>query len=210
MSQQEGRDYWERHAHRYDASVGVLRGPMRRMTEMAADAVRDLPKVLEVAAGTGLVTAALAKAAKQVVATDYSAAMVGELSRRIVALGVLNVHVQESDLYSLPFPPKTFDAVVAANVLHLVPDVAGALQALRRVVKPAGRVLVPTFCHGETLLSSVVSRCLSLSGFPGRRRLTAEGLRALVEAEGLRVEKSVILAGVIPITYVEAVVEDAP
>jgi ubiquinone/menaquinone biosynthesis C-methylase UbiE len=44
-------------------------------------------------------------------------------------------------LCALRFDDGTFDAVVAANVLHLVPDLPGALAALRRVLKPGGRII---------------------------------------------------------------------
>ena len=99
----------------------------------------------------------------------------------------------------------SFDAVVAANVLHLVPDLPGALASLRRVVKPGGRLIVPTFCHDETALSWVVSRALAVTGFPGHRRFTAATLRREVETGGVRTTRMEVLPGLIPIGYVEGV-----
>lgn len=54
------KSYWERHARGYDLSLYVLGRPFPRMRELAANAVRGA-KVLEVAAGTGMLTVALAK-----------------------------------------------------------------------------------------------------------------------------------------------------
>lgn len=84
-----------------------------------------------------------------------------------------------------------------------MPDLPGALDALRRVVKPGGRVIVPTFCHDETPVSWVVSRALAVTGFPGHRRFTAKSLRQAVEAAGVRVTRTETLPGLIPIGYVE-------
>lgn len=202
-NERNDRDYWDRHTRNYDRSMMFLGRPIPRMVELAAEAVTGLEHVLEVAAGTGIVTPALARGVKDVIATDYSAAMTETLEQRVRAAGITNVHCEQADIYALRFEPATFDAVVAANVLHLVPDLAGAIAALRRVLKPGGRVIVPTFCHDETALSWVVSRVLAITGFPGHRRFTVRSLREAVESAGLRVTKAETLPGLIPIGYVE-------
>ena len=197
------RSYWDKHAKNYDRSMSLLGRPIPRMVELAGEATRGLGRVLEVAAGTGLVTPALAAGAGEVIATDYSAAMVAALEQRVRDAGVANVRCERADLYALRFDAGTFDAVVAANVLHLVPDLPGALAALRRVVRPGGRIVVPTFCHDETGLSWVVSRALAVTGFPGHRRFTSKSLRQAVEDAGVRVTRAEVLPGVIAIGYVE-------
>lgn len=200
---EKDKHYWDKHAKNYDRSMSLLGRPIPRMVELAGEATHGLGRVLEVAAGTGLVTPALAAGAGEVVATDYSAAMVAALEGRVQRAGVTNVLCEQADIYALRFEDGAFDAVVAANVLHLVPDLAGALAALRRVVKPGGKVVVPTFCHDETALSWMVSRVLAVTGFPGHRRFTAKSLRQAVEAAGLRVTRAETLSGLIPIGYVE-------
>lgn len=204
----EGRKYWDTHAKNYDRSMALLGGPIPRMVELAGEGVRGVARVLEVAAGTGLVTPALAAAANDVVATDYSAAMVATLQRRVGDAGLTNVRFEQADLYALRFEPHTFDAVVAANVLHLVPDLRGALAALQRVTRPGGRIIVPTYCHDETALSWLVSRVLAVTGFPGHRRFTVRSLREAVEAAGVRVTRSETLPGLIPISYIEGTFTD--
>lgn len=197
------RSYWDKHAKTYDRSMSLLGRPIPRMIELAGQAVYGLKHVLEVAAGTGLVTAGLAAGSDEVIATDYSGEMVAAVERRVREAGVTNVRCERADLYALRFDDATFDAVVAANVLHLVPDLPVALAALRRVLKPGGRVIVPTFCHDETVLSWVASRALAVTGFPGHRRFTAKSLQRAVEASGVRVSRVETLPGVIPIAYVE-------
>jgi phosphatidylethanolamine/phosphatidyl-N-methylethanolamine N-methyltransferase len=203
MSEQEDREYWSRHAKNYDRSMALLGGPIPRMVELAAQAVQGASKVLEVAAGTGLVTPALSRAAHEVVATDYAAGMIATLEARVRAQGLANVRCERADLYALRFEPESFDAVVAANVLHLVPDLTGALSALRRVLRPGGRLVAPTYCHDETPISWFVSRTLALTGFPGHRRFRASTLRQALESAGLRVGHAETLQGVIPIGYID-------
>ena len=200
------RDYWERHARNYDASVRwVLGRPMPRMLELASEAVRGRAMVLEVAAGTGIVTSAIARTSDTVVATDYAAAMVESLEVRVQGDGLSNVTCEQADIYALPYAAGEFDAVVAANVLHLVPELPTAVQALRSVTKPGGMLVAPTFCHDETKTSWLVSRLLAVSGFPGYRRFTMRSLRGALEDNGLQIARAELLPGLIPIGFIEAV-----
>lgn len=213
------REYWDRHARNYDRSMRVLGGPMPRMLALVAQTVRAELRpggeVLEVAAGTGLVTEVLAEIAVDtgatVTATDYSEEMVREVRLRMEQRGLSRVvWCEEADLYELLYEDASFDVVVAANVLHLVPDLPRALAALLRVLRPGGRLVVPTFCHDQTWWSRLVSRVLALTGFPGHRRFSTTSLRAAVQAAGAEVARVETLRGLLPIGYVEAIWPGAP
>jgi ubiquinone/menaquinone biosynthesis C-methylase UbiE len=175
------------------------------MLELTSEAVRGCERVLEVAAGTGLLTGTLARSAQEITATDYADEMVQILTQRVRDADLGNVSCEQADIYALRFAPSTFDAVVAANVLHLVPDLDGALVALQRVLKPGGKLVVPTFCHDETWLSWLVSRLLAITGFPSHRRFTARSLRETLDQAGLRIDRAESLPGLIPIGYVQGV-----
>jgi ubiquinone/menaquinone biosynthesis C-methylase UbiE len=199
------RNYWEKHARNYDASLKwVLGRPLPRMLELSSEAVRGKRSVLEAAAGTGIITSAIAQTSESVVATDYANAMVEALEQRIEDAGFTNVTCEQADIYALPYEAGEFDAVVAANVLHLVPDLPAAIQSLRRVTKPGGVLIAPTFCHDQTKLSWLVSRVLAVSGFPGHRRFTLRSLQSGLEENGLKVVNIELLPGLIPIGFVEA------
>jgi len=202
---QSGRAYWERHAKRYDRSTRFLSRPVPRMLELAVAAVQGKLRVLEVAAGTGLLTAAIAPVVGELLATDYAEAMVSQLEAHVKASDLANVTCEQADLYELRFEDASFDAVVAANVLHLVPDVERALGSLRRVLRPGGVLVAPTYLHDQTLRAAVLSRVFALTGFPGQRRFTQASLRAAIERAGLRVVQDETIPGPFPIGHVAAV-----
>lgn len=202
-----GRSYWERHVQLYDLTLRVLAKPAPRMIELAVTAVAGANNVLEVGAGTGLLTMPLAQTVNQHTATDYADGMVEKLRARLAAAGVTNVRCEQADLYALPYEAAAFDAVVAANVLHLVPDLSRALAALRRVVRPQGLVVVPTFCHGQTTTSRLLSAMFSVTGFPAQRQFTSSSLRNALAGEGLRIGHCELIAGPVPITYVHGTFE---
>jgi phosphatidylethanolamine/phosphatidyl-N-methylethanolamine N-methyltransferase len=198
------RAYWDRHARHYDRSMAVLGRPLPRAVALVQEEVGGLASVLEVAAGTGLFTLPIAAVAGRVVATDFSPAMVDVLRERLAERGVRNVECAARDLYALGYPPESFDAVVCANVLHLVPDLEGALAALRAAVRPGGRLVAPTFAHGETALARLLSHASRLVRFPVRRRLTTATLAAAVRAAGLEVSRAEAIPGIFPIAFVAA------
>ena len=200
----DGKTYWERHARRYDKATRFLARPVPRMLELAVGAANGRARVLEVAAGTGLVTTAIAPVVGALVATDYAEAMVQQLEARVRSAGLANVACEQADLYALRFDDASFDAVFAANVLHLVPDLERALTSLRRVLKSDGLLVAPTYLHDETIAAAVLSRLFGLTGFPGRRRFTAKSLRASLEAAGFRIVHAETIAGPFPIGYVAA------
>lgn len=126
-------------------------------------------RMLDVACGTGIVArqaAPLVGANGQVVALDMNPAMLA-VARAQPAPAGATIRWQEGNAMALPFPDDTFDVVLCQHGLQFVPDRAGAVREMRRVLVPGGRALVivlqalarhPVF---EALMESV-ARHLSL------------------------------------------------
>jgi len=104
----------------------------------------------------------------------------------------------------LDFGDANFDAVVAANLLHLLDDPRRALAEMRRVLRPGGLLCVPTFAHGENLRARIVSHLLSARGFPVVTRFRGAGLRNLVEACGFETVDEACMPGILPVRYLLA------
>ena len=97
-----------------------------------------LSRILEVAAGTGVVTRALASALPEsvsIVATDLNQAMLDQAA----AVGTERpVEWRQADAARLPFPEETFDAVVCQFGAMFFPDRPLAFSEARRVLRPGG------------------------------------------------------------------------
>lgn len=207
---QSGAEFWRRNARRYDRVTLLLNRRFAEIGSLAAEDLRGCRRVVEIAAGTGLVTERLAADVAELVATDRSPEMLAILTERIAARGLGNVTVQEADAVSLPFPDDAFDGAVAANVLHLLADPEAAIRELTRVVRDGGVVCAPTFAHGETLLAGAVSRLLSVAGFRVRSRFRGSELRQLLTASGCSVVREALVPGVLPLQYVAIRVSKKP
>ena len=101
-------------------------------------ASRSPASVLEIAAGTGVVTRTIASVLPRevaIVATDLNQAMLDYA----MALGTVRpVEWQRADALELPFPDATFDAVVCQFGAMFFPDKSKAFGEARRVLRPRG------------------------------------------------------------------------
>lgn len=98
---------------------------------VAALAPRPNDVVLELAAGTGDLTAALAGRVRQVISTDLSAEMVAAAERRALR----GVEHRVMDMQAIELPDASVDGVVSRFGLMLVPDQVRALREARRVLR---------------------------------------------------------------------------
>jgi demethylmenaquinone methyltransferase/2-methoxy-6-polyprenyl-1,4-benzoquinol methylase len=99
--------------------------------------------ILDVAAGTGTSSAALAAGGARVVALDFSAGMIAVGRRR--QAGNPNVEFVQGDALKLPFEDDSFDAVTISFGLRNIVDPSAALAEFFRVTKPGGRIVVCEF-----------------------------------------------------------------
>lgn len=99
--------------------------------------------VLEIGAGTGRNLEHYRGSLTRLVLAEPDRHMAHRLRRRLAA-GVplaAEVEVVDAPAESLPFAPASFDVVVSTLVLCSVADQAGALEEVRRVLRPGGRLL---------------------------------------------------------------------
>lgn len=120
--------------------VPVLFVPFARDIARTAKEVWSGGEVLEIAAGTGAVTAPLAAALPdaRIVATDLNADMV---ARAQAVHDLANVSWQVADAQSLPFADASSDLILCQFGVMFFPDRVGAYREMRRVLRPHGKLL---------------------------------------------------------------------
>lgn len=118
--------------------------------------------VLEVAAGTGVVTRQLAMRLPgdtSIVATDLNAAMLEQAERTGTSRPV---EWRPADAQQLPFADASFDAVVCQFGVMFFPDKPKAFAEARRVLRPGGTFLFNTWDRiEENVLAQTVTDALA-------------------------------------------------
>ena len=126
----------------YDSGMGpvIFAG---YATDMARRVASGSPsRVLETAAGTGIVTRAVRDAISpeaHLTATDLNVGM-GDIARTKFRSDE-NVTIQEADATALPFPDASFDTVVCQFGVMFFPDKERSCREVHRVLVPGGRYL---------------------------------------------------------------------
>jgi ubiquinone/menaquinone biosynthesis C-methylase UbiE len=99
-------------------------------------------RFLDVAAGPGGLSLPAARLGAEVLATDWSPAMIERFEARAREEGLSNVEGRVMDCHALDLPDFSFDITGSQFGVMLVPDQPRALREMVRVTKPGGRVLV--------------------------------------------------------------------
>ena len=135
---------WDAAAAHYESGwAGQLAPAHDRL--MAVSHLASGMRVLEVACGSGLITARIAGAvgpAGAIVATDLAQVMVDETARMASEHGLAHVTTQRMDAEELDFSDRHFDAAICALGLMYVPNPNRALAEMARVTRPGGRVSI--------------------------------------------------------------------
>lgn len=134
----------------YDRTNTVLslgQDKLWRIATTRAVAPKPGQRILDLAAGTGASSVALARSGAEVTAGDFSPGMISEGRRRHGH--VPNVTFVQADAMALPFADDSFDAVTISFGLRNVNDPRLALREMLRVTAPGGRLVVCEFSHPQ-------------------------------------------------------------
>ena len=199
---QEHKNFWDKNAGRYDRFMRKDRAAYDEMYELIRPVVRH-KTVLELATGTGLIAKHIVNAAAHIEATDASAEMIAEAKRDTRST---KLHFSVQDMFHLPYADESFDVVIVANALHIVPEPEKALAEIRRVLKDDGVLVAPTFTHADnSFLGKVKAFFMKLAGFPLHSKWTSHEYLAFLRENGWTVRKSTVLKASFPLTYAECV-----
>ena len=202
MKRTKHKGFWDRFAGIYDRFMRKDRATYEEMYRLMGQELRTDMEALELATGTGLIALRVAERVKRLEATDFSEKMIAKAKSKPCPK---NVRFSVQDACQLPYADDRFDAVIIANALHIMPRPEAALESIRRVLKPKGILLAPTFVHGENDgRGGLKMRLMRLAGFQTFHWWTKKAYVEFLNANGFQVERSVVLPGGFPLAYVSA------
>jgi ubiquinone/menaquinone biosynthesis C-methylase UbiE len=146
--------------------------------ERLREVLRPQPgeRLLELGVGTGYYSCELAEwvgPGGTLELFDLQQKFLDHTMRTAADRGLTNLVPTQGDATQLPYEDASIDAVILTAVLGEIPDQAAALQEIRRVLKPDGRLVVgelfgdPHFTSRGSLQRLGAEACLNLSGSSG-------------------------------------------
>lgn len=153
-------DHYQKDARAFDyfepPTDGATLHENRRLHEVI---LREIPPtaqtVLDVGSGGAWLAQALKDSQQQIISFDIAP------KNTIAALQKYpyeNHHAVTGDVYALPFAPHSIDCIVTAEVIEHVPNPATFLQALLKILKPNGKLIVTT-PYNEKIQYSLCIHC---------------------------------------------------
>lgn len=140
-------DLYNRVASGYDQpALRFFQRVAQRLVELAQPQPGE--HWLDAATGTGAAALYLAdKVAPtgQIIGLDLAAAMLTQAQHKVTRAGWSQVDLRQGDMARLAFADDTFDGVLCASALDLLPDRLGGLREWRRVLKPQGTVAFSSY-----------------------------------------------------------------
>jgi ubiquinone/menaquinone biosynthesis C-methylase UbiE len=185
---QRTRDEFARQAESFSTSPVITdQAQVERLVTAIGDAARG--RVLDVACGPGIVTAALAAIASKVVAFDLTPEMLIKARERCVKAGHANVVFKEGSATALPFADASFDVVVTRLSFHHFDEPQKVLAEMLRVLKPGGTLAVADVVSAEDPEKAALQNAIETLRDPSHvRMLPASELVALMSS-GLSVAR---------------------
>jgi len=139
----------------FDLVSDIYENPSTRFFSFCGDQVARFlkagpgQKVLDIAAGTGCSSIALAQTVQtyngRVTCIDLSEGMLKKAQQNIERAGLDNVDYHIMDGQNLDFKSQYFDYINCSYGIFFMPDMNAALKSWYRVLKPGGRVLFTSF-----------------------------------------------------------------
>lgn len=171
-----GTVFWDKVAGLYDLFENIYNKKVYRETgQRVAERLRETDVVLECACGTGSISWYIADRCRQLTATDYSEGMLKQAKKNLASKD--NVTLAQVDITHLPYGDQSFDAVVAGNVIHLLPDPQQAMEELLRVCKEGGKVILPTYINKSEKSSRAAVKFLEKLGADFKQQFDADSYR---------------------------------
>ena len=199
---EKSQTFWDKNAGRYDLFMRKDPAAYAQLYELLRPVVRR-KTALELATGTGLIAKNIVSSADHIEATDASAEMIAEARRDNRST---KLHFSVQDMFRLPYADESFDVIIVANALHIVPEPEKALSEIRRVLKDDGVLVAPTFTHADNaFFGKVKAFFMKLAGFPLHSKWTSNEYLAFLQENGWTVRESTVLKASFPLTYAECV-----
>lgn len=198
------KKFWDKFAKNYDLFIkNSVDKTYKSILENIDLELNENQCLLEVGTGTGIISFSICSKVSSIVAIDISPEMISIANQKQKDSNIKNINFQVLDSYNLPFPDKSFDIIIASNLLHLLYEPDKPLKEVKRVLKDNGVFIAPTFCVGENMKSKIIATVAGMfSGFKIVNKWSINDFKNMLTNNEFCIDKSIKIDGRFPLAYI--------
>ncbi len=147
MSQSE--KFWDKRAVSFDADARQDEETKLGSVQKSKKYLNDSDVVLDYGCASGIKSLALAGMVREVHGVDLSAEMIRLAQKNAAERSIKNVQFQQATVMDQRLKTGSFDAVLAFNVLHLVPDAGQDIERIHELLVSGGVFISETAALGQ-------------------------------------------------------------
>jgi 2-polyprenyl-3-methyl-5-hydroxy-6-metoxy-1,4-benzoquinol methylase len=187
--------FWDRIANQWDKRGNEIEQPTIFAMEKSKKYLRNGDLLLDFGCGTGSITNDIAPHVREIHAIDISSKMIEVAKRRAIEENIENVHYQQTTIFDDRYEKRSFNVILAFNILHLLEGTPMVIQRINELLTADGLIISATPCLGERLaflgiFLSLISRIgivpyVKMFKFSELESLITDGNFQIVEFEHL-------------------------
>ncbi len=196
--------FWDKLAPNYNRMFEKNKAYLK-MYDLIKFPLRQTMTVLEIGAASGMIARNISDLVSKIYAIDYSEKMIDKAK---ILSPQNNIFYSVQDSSNLDFDDNYFDSVIIANVLHIMDNPENTLDEIKRVLKPNGILIAPTFMWKEkNLMGKIEQIFMRIKKFPINHQWNSQTYKEYLENNGFSLTKQENIKSSFNISYIEAIVQ---
>ena len=145
-----GKNFWDKMARSYDTHTNTKYEKAYEATiSYTQKYLKNTDIILDYACGTGITTIPLSGNVKKIIAADTSEKMIEIAEKKALENKTKNIEFNVSTIFDESFEKKSFDAVLAFNILCYINEDEKLFKRILDLLKPGGLFISATDCYGD-------------------------------------------------------------
>ncbi len=203
--------FWSKISRKYAADpIRNMEGYLATL-ERTKSYLKSEDRVLEIGCGTGSTALLLAPAVAHITATDLAPGMIEIAEEKRAEEGLSNVTFKVAEVMDPTLGQNPYDAILAHNLLHLLPDLGQSLVHIGSLTKPGGIFISKTVCAPQkrgfryTLIRKLAIPLMQAVGkAPFVNFQSTQVLEQKIKDAGFEIIETADQAGMLPSRYIVA------
>ncbi len=181
--------FWDKRSKRYDDRIKKHDSLYEKTIDSAKSLLTNSDVVLDFACASGEMSLDIAPHVQRVHGIDLSVKMIELANQKARDRQVANINFDQMDAFDQRLVSKSFSAIIAFNIFHLLDDAPKVLARLNDLLAAGGLLISQTPCLGERswFFRSFISLVQKLGLAPTIRSLTITELEPLVSSSNCEI-----------------------